>query len=197
MKNLVKVAGIAVIGASLLLLISCSGIENPTGVPASPAVEQSTAQHSVYLISLPERSSLERIQPAVGFFTVQTGGQIHTEYSYRVRGGKSVTGDVSLHVDPKAVDHDTFAFMLVNDGKLAIDFYPEGIQFGRAAHLNAHFTGLDFSYVPAGAVVQLYYDNDGAWELVPAESVTINAATGELVCVNGLISHFSRYGFGF
>jgi hypothetical protein len=78
---------------------------------------------------------------------------------------------------------------------VAMTFGPHGTDFITPASLVVRVKGIDLSWIPAGTVLHLYYDNNGTWEMM-AGDVTYDTNTKVLQCLNGKLPHFSRYAFG-
>ena len=108
---------------------------------------------------------------------------------------------ISLEILPGSIDQDKDISLNMEttelSGGVAVIFEPHGTVFNPSALLNLTAYGVDFSGIDPAAV-DIYYDNPetGQWELMPRESITVNAATGYLQVVNAQLPHFSRYAIG-
>ena len=82
-------------------------------------------------------------------------------------------------------------------GPVDMNFGPDGITFKKPALFNLVAYGLDLTGWSEGDNLQLacFNENTQLWEAVPSQKIMFNVKTGFLQCVNGQLSHFSRYGF--
>ena len=89
-------------------------------------------------------------------------------------------------------------FSTVSLGPVDLSFNPGGTDFIKPALLNVVATGLDLSGLSQNDQLQLacYDDVSTRWIYpIPAAKISFNVRTGSLICINGEIHHFSRYGF--
>ncbi|PIU45466.1 MAG: hypothetical protein COS95_03750 [Ignavibacteriales bacterium CG07_land_8_20_14_0_80_59_12] len=200
MKRPNMIFGIVLV-AVMTLLAGCSTLDNPVGVPANPAVGTGSVSPTPTLIFLPRSGGgpLSKDITVSKFITALSGGllKVHGEY---LDEGRAVTvrTDMSLRIAPQSISESGWFSIALDDEMLAADFGPGGTAFRTPALLDMTTTGLDLSAVPEGANVHLYwYDPATAsWEPMSA-NITVSRSRGKIVCEDGEIPHFSRYGFGF
>jgi|WetSurMetagenome_2_1015567.scaffolds.fasta_scaffold51770_2 hypothetical protein len=92
---------------------------------------------------------------------------------------------------------DDYLVSNVSLGPVDMNFGPDGTSFNKPALLNIIAQGLDLSNWSQDDDLKLACFNEDTqlWEVVPCQKIIFNVKTGFLQCVNGQLSHFSRYGF--
>jgi len=201
MNRLHMISGIILV-VVVTLLGGCSTLDNPAGVPANPAVGTGSVSPTPTLIFLPRSGGgpLSKDITVSQFVTALSGGllRVHGDYLDEERG-VTVRMDWCLRIAPHSISESGWFSIALDEEALAADFGPDGTVFRTPALLDMTTTGLDLSAVPEGAEVHLYWYNPatGSWELTSAKKITLSRSEGKIVCKDGEIGHFSRYGFGF
>lgn len=180
-----------VVAALLMGLVSCT-LDNPVDAPISP---NAAITQAFQPFGLPAGNGLQKTVKVSGTITAAQGGQISFEHS---KG--SFAMKIVLSFGPGSVDQDMTLDMFADDEVLSATFGPAGTQFKKPGTLYIEARGLDLS----GDVSQLkerlkmLYKNEitGNWEPIEGYGFQVDASTGTVVCKNGVIKHFSRYGFG-
>lgn len=125
-------------------------------------------------------------------------GQRFDEYQYNNAGGGL---EINLKIPPYSIYTNTYISMSTNDeylmGDVYLTFGPHGTKFNPPALLNFKASGLNLSGIDP-ELVDIYYDNPltGLWELMPSESITVDAVAGYIEVINAEFPHFSRYAIG-
>lgn len=148
-----------------------------------------------------KNTNLEKLVTCTKYATVRNGAYLKLQYRAFTFTGITTT-DVSLQVLPYALSQDQYLTMSFDGEYMMTDvnltFGPHGTVFQKPALLNVFAYGLDLSGYPKGereAYLWYYNEISDSWERMDADKVYINADLGILVCVNGYLPHFSRYGF--
>lgn len=148
-----------------------------------------------------KNTNLEKLVSCTKYATVKSGAYLKLQYRAFTFTGITTT-DVSLQVLPYALTQDQYLTMSFEGEYMMTDvdltFGPHGTVFQKPALLNVFAYGLDLSGYPDGEIpAYLWYYNEIAnkWERMDADRVYINKDLGILVCINGYLPHFSRYGF--
>jgi hypothetical protein len=179
--------------ALLLGLIGCA-IDNPVDAPLPP---QQSAIQAYQPFGLPAGNGLQKSIVVKGMVTVANGGQlsfVHSQGNFSVR--------IVLTFEPGSVANDMELNMLTDDQVLAATFGPEGTQFLQPGTLSVEASGLKLpknmdAQALLNSLKMLYLNKaTGNWEPIEAGGYSVDVATGTVVCTNGVIRHFSRYGFG-
>jgi hypothetical protein len=208
MKNLILVP----IFVILVLVTGCKNENSITSpVDSSTATttlgkanwQKAAEKQGLNFVKLPETSdqSLSKLVTCTKNITAKSGGTLSLSYKgYGFIGITSV--DVSLKILPNAIQQDKSLTISFDGsymmGDVDLTFGPHGLNFLKPAVLNVTALGLDLSGLPKGTkAAYLWYFNEtsGLWEKMNADLVYINVNLGMLVCVNGYLPHFSRYGF--
>lgn len=112
-------------------------------------------------------------------------------------GGEITLGDprtvkLSLKIDDDALSKDTVIGMgLPEPGKLAIDFYPDGLVFEDEVLLRVESHSIEIDD-PASVVLYHYHADTGEWEPMDTK---VRVQEGDTVTIEAEITHFSRYAF--
>ena len=108
---------------------------------------------------------------------------------------------INLEIPPYSIVENTYISLSTDDAYLMGDVYltfgPHGTLFSPPAILNFQVSGLDLSGIDPD-LVDIFYDNqdNGLWELMPRESITIDVEAGYIEVEDAEFSHFSRYAIG-
>jgi hypothetical protein len=189
MRNVLNSLIVAIL---LMGLVSCT-IDNPVDTPIPSGAALSTQAYQPF--ALPAGNGLQKTVKISGTVTAAEGGQLSFEHS---KGNFAVK--IVLSFGPGAVESDMTLDMFADDEVLSATFGPHGTQFKKPGTLYVEARGLDVN----GDVnalknrLKLLYKNEltGNWEPIEAYGFQVDASTGTVVCKNGVIKHFSRYGFG-
>jgi len=186
---------------------SISGPANSSAVTSvsKPAWLTAAEKQGLKLINFKTQSSetvsLEKMVSKTVWGTVKGGAYLGLSYRSAGKYGMT-TADVSLNILPNALQKDMSITMSFDGEYMMSDvdltFGPHGTQFLRPALLNVIATGLDLSAYPKGMTnLYLWYYNEttGVWEKMNSDFAYIDANNGILICCNGYLPHFSRYGF--
>lgn len=177
---------------------------NTTTATEKPNWQKAAERQGLNLIQLPQQqaeNSLEKIVTCTKYATVKSGAYLSLNYaSFTLKGLTAVT--VSLNVLPNALSKDQSLTMSFDGEYMMTDvdltFGPHGTQFLKPALLNVKAVGLDLSALPSNTTLgKLWYFNEttNTWEPIKSDAVLINVKFGTLICINGYLPHFSRYGF--
>ena len=190
MRNALK---FLLIAGLLVGLVGCT-IDNPVDAPMTP--HASVVKHASQPFALPAGTGLQKAVKVSGLVTVAEGGQLAFEHSSGTFAVKIV-----LTFGPGSVANDIVLDMVTDDEILAATFGPEGTRFLKPGNLYVEAHGLALPGQDAAALanaLKLLYENEatGEWEPIQANGFNVDVATGSVTCTNGVINHFSRYGFG-
>ncbi len=185
---------IGLLYAGTALLMSCH-----QGTPVEPVA--APASDTPDFLRVPADQGLHKILFVADTITVKNGGTITVKdsdfdsvYSKRVFRIK-----IELYFAPYTVSNDFLATLSTDAqylmSSLDLLFGPHGTTFIRPAQLRVFVKGMDLSAFPQGQTFHLYYLDHGWWVRMEG-NVAANVYTGELVCSNGRLPHFSRYAFG-
>ncbi len=194
-RSLSRVACLLAFGTAFFL-VGCQK-DSLTG----PAETSQAQGPFVRLLELP-KGSLHKVSTTSETITVQSGGklQIHYAEDDPVGGKDALKIDVEVRFAPGSVSDDFVASMTADANyamtSLNLSFGPQNVTFLKPAEVKMHVTGMNLSRLPAGAELRLYLVEDGTWVPMPG-TVTFNARTGEVKCLDGQLPHFSRYAFGY
>ena len=171
-------------------MLGCNS--NPVQVPDQKSNTVSAAGQQIQLLELPGPSgvNLAKTNPVTILVNADSGGEVEVTGQFQT---------ATLTVPKNALSRNQDISMLFNGSKTQIGFGPEGLQFKKHAKLNYTATGLDFSSVPFGTVINLYYYNEktGTYEEMNSDIILYNRWAGTLICINGDIPHFCIYAFGY
>jgi hypothetical protein len=181
------------IAAVLHGLLGCTA-SNP--VDPAAAGQATLVKHGPQPLALPPDSTLAKNGEATGTVTVAAGGQL----VMNLRHGRC-TVKLVLTFGPGSVANDIELRIVADKKTLSASFTPDGTQFLIPGSLSMEAHGLDLPSSDSAWLAQnlkLLYENPatGEWEPVPSDGFTVDVATGSITCTNGVINHFSRYGFG-
>jgi hypothetical protein len=194
MKCISLVNKLALFVSIVLLGVGCQK-DNPIETP------NTSKEQAPQFLKLPPRAGLNKIITASSPIYVKGGGKVNLKDEEKDATGKKVFElEIELKFDDKSVSNDFVASLTTDASYLmsSVDlaFGPEGTTFLRPANLKVHVKGMDLSGLTDKSVVNLYYDNNGTWELMDGD-VKLHVKDGELQCDNGKLPHFSRYAFGY
>lgn len=180
---------------ALSVSLSLVGCQNEGAMLTAPDdVASSTPQfleipaHMAVLKGVSSRAKIER----------EKGGKVELKYEEKVAKDKFKL-EVELKFEKESISNDFEASLsmdaqyLMND--VALEFGPHGTYFLQPANLSIKVEGMDLSSFKEGAVLHLYYNNNGRWEKM-AGTVKFDKKEGKLECKDGKLPHFSRYAFG-
>ena len=85
--------------------------------------------------------------------------------------------------------------MVIDDINGTVTYSPS-MNFDKPAILDLKFEGVDLTGVNRDSVDFVYIDYDGLFNPVEYKEIKVDVAKGVLELVDGLIPHFSRYGWG-
>ncbi|MBI1807041.1 MAG: hypothetical protein HYR76_08340 [Ignavibacteria bacterium] len=200
MKNIV----ITLLFALLLMIhaIGCGPVDGPmdSQVPISrdpvhPSPLTIPLLQSINLVTLPDGNGKGNIITTTQLATVVGGGKLSLTYSYTSKVGTTVYRTATLTVPARALSKDTYITMTFDTSYVAIKFKPEGLIFNHQSSLDFTAKGLDPATLVTG--LAFYYSNDnGSFELIPNLNLSVDLLKGNVYMTGGVISHFSRYGFG-
>jgi hypothetical protein len=140
-------------------------------------------------------SSFKKILSASEWITKADGGTLNIQFNDRL--SNSIRGEVSLTIDPGAIDWDKNVELSMDDVNLDFYFGPSGTQFAPEARFNLWMSGLDFTNIDPASINLFYFDPmSGNWEAVPNEGVQVNPRHGYIKITNARLPHFSRYAVG-
>ena len=192
-KLIKKTLGIAL--AALAITFSGCDQQNNVIAPDSNAQsERPTAVaadgKTIHFIGFNEnhRSSLNKIYTVEKYITKKHGGklEISTSDAY-----------FSLDIPSKSIDNDKFVSMKYDDlnflGFTDVVFGPHGTQFSKPALLNVSLQNMDLTGINPDKVALYYVNDNGQWEKMVVESITVDLITGTVIVLNAQINHFSRY----
>ncbi len=147
-------------------------------------------------ISLPEAFNKAMKKDVVVGDTVvgAEGALLAIDDSYEGGIFGTVTIDATLEFLPGAFTDTRYITMTVNDEFGEGTFTPHG-EFDMPAIYNIIIQGVDLSSVDPTAVDFVYMAEDGTYEYVENDDISVDQTTGTLQIVNAQLPHFSRYGF--
>ncbi len=115
-------------------------------------------------------------------------GQIGVKIKFEVMPA-SITEDLEISI---STDDEELA------GNIFLTFGPHGTDFNPPAILDIEVSGLDLSgwsdHKNHG--INIFYVNDGDWEVMKSEKITIKKNEGYLKIKGAELPHFSRYAIG-
>ena len=192
-KLIKKTLGIA-LAALAITFSGCDQQNNVIAPDSSAQKERPTAVaadgKTIQFIGFNEnhRSSLNKV------YTVE-------EYVTKKRGGKleisTIDAYFSLDIPSKSIDFDKVVSMTYDDqnflGFTDVVFGPHGTQFSKPALLNVSLQNMDLTGINPNKVSLYYVNDNGQWEKMVVESITVEPVTGTVIVLNAQIPHFSRY----
>ncbi len=115
-------------------------------------------------------------------------GQIGVKVKFKVMPA-SITEDLEITI---STDDEELA------GNIFLTFGPHGTDFNPPAILDIEVSGLDLSGWSHGKNhgINIFYVNDGDWEVMKTEKITIKKNEGYLKIKGAELPHFSRYAIG-
>ena len=200
-----------------LIFFGCSHEDNSVVSPVTqdksvaekPAWLKAAEDQGLTLLTLPPNTekSLQKRTSTTKYVQYDKWSFLSISDKYK-SGRQFVTILASLTIRPYSLESNQWISMgftddyLVTDvnvqlGPVDMSFGPNGTDFLKPALLNVVAYGLDLSAWSQDDNIQLacYNESTGRWEIVPAARIIFNVRLGYLQCVNGELSHFSRYGF--
>jgi hypothetical protein len=196
----------------LLLLITIVGLflmgcqnSKDTGI-VGPDNSPTLNGKSISFLKLPANleptKSLSKRNPFS--VTPKDGGNINYKNSYM-----SAYGLVEIELQIKFEKNSVSDSMVVSvgidqnelSGDLSLDFSPSPITFLIPAKLEMSVKGLDPASLPAHAsdlilVCNGQVDNPNYFEVIKCKEIKMNKKEGQIEVIDGIIPHFSRYGWG-
>ena len=115
-------------------------------------------------------------------------GQMGVKIKFKVMPA-SVTEDLEITI---STDDEELA------GNIFLAFGPHGTDFNPPAILSIEVSGLDLSGWSNDRThgINIFYINDGDWEVMKSEKITIKKNEGYLKIKGAELPHFSRYAIG-
>ena len=115
-------------------------------------------------------------------------GQMGVKIKFKVMPA-SVTEDLEITI---STDDEELA------GNIFLTFGPHGTDFNPPAILSIEVSGLDLSGWSNDRThgINIFYINDGDWEVMKSEKITIKKNEGYLKIKGAELPHFSRYAIG-
>ena len=152
-------------------------------------------------ISFPSSNSLRKMSHTEGWVVTDGVTELSILDQYATPGGphNQVTLDCSIKFVAGAVDEDVYMSWDYDDVTGIATFLP-GMEFNIPAELDIMIEGL--ALVPGDELlVDFYYiwtDEYGVEhsESIDYDELNVDVATGTIELINGIIPHFSRFGFG-
>ncbi|MCK9210921.1 MAG: hypothetical protein M0P61_08815 [Ignavibacteriaceae bacterium] len=201
MKNLATIP--------LLLILFFSGCQKDNSlVPPEqkdsnsmqkPAWVQAAENQGLTLIALPKNSStsLDKKSTVTSYIKHDEFGRLSINSPYNSTTNNPVSVEASLSVLANSLSQNSSLTMSFDDEYLSIEFGPSGTTFATSALLNVKVTGLNLSALGNQTTAHLNYfdESKNEWTAINADEVTVDVKSGTLICKNGRIPHFSRYGF--
>ena len=175
-----------------LALIGCNRSANP--------ITENANSGSIRFVAMPATQSLQKMLYASNTITVERGGNVSIKYEGRdsLTNGR-VKLDFKLTFRQHSVTNDFMASVNVDVNYLMstvdIEFGPHGTDFLRPADLDLKVSGLDLSWLRPNDRLHLFYFHNRHWEQMDGD-VSFDISKGQIECSNGLLPHFSAYGFG-
>ena len=135
--------------------------------------------------------------------TPKDGGIINYHNSYMSDYG-IVHIDVQIKFDRNSVSDSMIVSVGLDQdelsGDISLDFSPSPVTFLIPAKLEMTVRGLDPASLPANAsnlilVCNGQVDNPNYFEVMQCRSINMNRRDGQIQVVDGLIPHFSRFGW--
>ena len=192
-KLIKKTLGIA-LAAIAITFSGCDQQNNVIAPDSSAQNERPTAVaadgKTIHFIGFNEnhRYSLNKVYTVQDFITKRFGGQLEIS---------TVDAYFSLTILPRAIDANKIVTMTYDDqnfqGFTDIVFGPHGTQFSKPALLNVSLQNMDLTGVNPNKVGLYYVNDNGQWEKMVVESITVEPVTGTVIVLNAQIPHFSRY----
>lgn len=115
-------------------------------------------------------------------------GQIGVKIKFEVMPA-SITEDLEITI---STDDEELA------GNIFLTFGPHGTDFNPPAILDIEVSGLDLSGWSADKNhgINIFYINEGDWEVMKSEKITVKKNEGYLKIKGAELPHFSRYAIG-
>jgi hypothetical protein len=209
-KNLIYIAflcGLIIMGCSREDSTIVSPGSQNVSISEKPNWLKAAEAQGVKLLSLPPNTekSLEKSTSVTKYIYYNRFGNLSIYDSYK-SNNRFVVVIANLTILPYSLEKSSWITMgfaseyLVSNvslGPVDMNFGPDGTSFKKPALLNIVAQGLDLSGWSQEDNLQLACFNEDTqlWEVVPSQRIIFNVKTGYLQCVNGQLSHFSRYGF--
>jgi hypothetical protein len=192
-KLIKKTLGIA-LAAIAITFSGCDQQNNVIAPDSSAQNERPTAVaadgKTIHFIGFNEnhQRSLNKVTTVEKMITKKRGGMLELS---------TVDAYFSLEVPSKSIDDDKIVSMTYDDqnfqGFTDIVFGPHGTQFSKPALLNVSLQNMDLTGMDPNKVGLYYVNDNGQWEKMVVESITVEPVTGTVIVLNAQIPHFSRY----
>jgi len=125
------------------------------------------------------------------------GGEIRIDKKYPTPGGvnKEVKISAVLKFQSGSFSGKRDITMVIDDINGTVTYSPS-MNFDKPAILDLIFEGIDLTGVNKDQVDFVYIGEDGLFYPVSYKEIKVDLLRGRLELVDGLIPHFSRYGWG-
>lgn len=169
-----------------------AGCSEETLVSSEPTVNQNNYK----LIELPAAKGLKTntVYTVSKEISGYNGGSLSIGDSYVGGSYGKVTKNITLTFPAGAYSGTKNITMTVDDYYCTADFSPS-MSFLKSATVNATYTGIDLTGINVSTIKFVYLRDDGAYENLAYDGITVDYATGTISVKNVKINHFSRYGF--
>lgn len=181
-----------------LFFSGCENTDPVSAVSTSKAISSSTGKQLKILKLGSGKHSLNKLHKKTAFFTKQSGGKVKLKFEEVQPNGEELEVEIEFEVLPGALNEDTELSLSMDTDELLgvvdVTFYPHGIVFNKPAILNIEVKGIDL-YGINPADLDIYYDDqdNGQWEKMERDNITIDPVKKKIKVKNAKIPHFSRY----
>ncbi len=104
---------------------------------------------------------------------------------------------ITFKVFDNTISEDAWLKLRMNDGVLSGDvdaeFQPHGITFSKPAVFNIEAKYVDLTGVNPSTVALYYVNDNGEWEKMKTEEISVKIDDGIIKIMDAEIPHFSRY----
>jgi hypothetical protein len=165
---------------------------------SSSIVEPETVQTSApNWIELPKNtsqsSSIEMEFSASENIDGNSGGEIKLDRNYYGPNGK-VKIIAKLKFDKGSFNGTKLITMIVDDVNGTVTYSPS-MNFDKPAELYLKLEGLDLSGINPDDIDFVYFSPSGTYGPITYKEIKVDIQSGTLELKDGLIPHFSRFGF--
>lgn len=153
-------------------------------------------QNNYKLIEMPAANGLRTnsVYSVSKDISGNNGGSLNIYDSYSGGQFGMITKDITLTFSAGAFSGTKTISMSIDDLYCTASFLP-GISFLKSVVVNVTYTGINLSGINASTLKFVYIKDDGTFEYLLYDSITVDYNTGKLSVKNVKINHFSRYGF--